>query len=66
MTKPVREKFWSVAEVAAQLSVSKMTVYRLIDAKELRAHRVGNSIRVPESALRDFLWGSDTFGGQSK
>lgn len=45
----------TVAEVAAELRVSKMTVYRLIHGGELAAHRVGRSFRVPASALDDYL-----------
>ena len=65
MTKPVREKFWSVSEVAQRFRVSKMTVYRLIHADQLRAHRMGRSIRVPESALREYLFETDMFGDAS-
>jgi excisionase family DNA binding protein len=47
--------FLTVAEVAAQMRVSKMTVYRLVHAGELEAVRVGRSFRVPESAVADYL-----------
>lgn len=48
-------KLLTVAEVARALRVSKMTIYRLIDAGELQAIRVGRSYRVPESAYRAYL-----------
>jgi excisionase family DNA binding protein len=44
-----------VAEVADQMRLSAMTVYRLIHAGALRAVRVGRSFRVPEDALEEFL-----------
>lgn len=47
--------FLTVAEVAAQLRVSKMTVYRLVHGGELAAARFGRSFRVPESAVREYL-----------
>ncbi len=47
--------FLTVAEVAAMMRVSKMTVYRLVHAGEMAAVRVGRSFRVPEPAVRDYL-----------
>jgi excisionase family DNA binding protein len=48
-------KFLTVAEVAAMMRVSKMTVYRLVHGGELPAVRVGRSFRVPEKAVHDYL-----------
>jgi excisionase family DNA binding protein len=48
-------RFLTVAEVAAVMRVSKMTVYRLVHAGELPAVRVGRSFRVPEQAVHDYL-----------
>lgn len=45
----------TVAEVAAVMRVSKMTVYRLVHAGELPALKVGRSYRVPEQAVHDYL-----------
>lgn len=47
--------FMTVAEVAAVMRVSKMTVYRLVHSGELPAVRVGRSFRVPEEAVNDYL-----------
>ena len=47
--------FLTVAEVAALMRVSKMTVYRLVHHGELPAVRVGRSFRVPEKAVHDYL-----------
>jgi excisionase family DNA binding protein len=48
-------RFLTVAEVAALMRVSKMSVYRLIHAGELEAVRFGRSFRVPESAVHAYL-----------
>ncbi|MCW2599236.1 MAG: binding domain protein excisionase family [Frankiales bacterium] len=48
-------KFLTVAEVAAVMRVSRMTVYRLVHAGELASVRVGRSFRVPENAVHDYL-----------
>ena len=45
----------TVAEVAALLRVSKMTVYRLVHSGELAAVRVDNSFRIPETVVRAYL-----------
>ena len=47
--------FLTVAEVAAIMRVSKMTVYRLVHGGEMAAVRVGRSFRVPEPAVRTYL-----------
>ena len=52
--------FLTVAEVAAIMRVSKMTVYRLVHGGEMAAVRVGRSFRVPEPAVRDYLAGART------
>lgn len=44
-------RFLTVAEVAALMRVSKMTVYRMVHSGELPAIRFGKSYRVPESAV---------------
>ncbi|WP_370584126.1 helix-turn-helix domain-containing protein [Ornithinimicrobium cryptoxanthini] len=53
--------FMTVAEVAAVMRVSKMTVYRLVHSGELPSVRVGRSFRVPEQAVTDYL--QDSYHG---
>lgn len=53
MTERIR--YLTVAEVAAHIRVSKMTVYRLVHSGELEAVRVGRSFRVPEKALASLI-----------
>ncbi len=53
--QPTRTQFLTVAEVAALMRVSKMTVYRLVHNGELPAVRVGRSFRVHAKAVHDML-----------
>lgn len=48
-------RFFTVAEVATLMRVSKMTVYRLIHTDELTAIRVGRSFRIPELAVNVYM-----------
>ena len=48
-------KFLTIAEVAAKMRVSKMTVYRLVHGGELPAVRVGRSFRVTEDDVNEYL-----------
>ncbi len=47
--------FLTVAEVADQLRVSTMTVYRLIKSGELPATRIGKSYRLRRADVDGFL-----------
>lgn len=60
-------KFYTVAEVAELMRVSKMTVYRMVNSGELPAVRFGRSFRVPEYAVRavvDLGYSSDAGGAR--
>ena len=48
-------KFLTIAEVAAVMRVSKMTVYRLVHNGELPAVRVGRSFRVSEDDVNEYI-----------
>ena len=52
---PAAGDLLTVAEVAVMLRVSKMTIYRLIDAGRLNAVRVGRSFRLPQASVELFL-----------
>ena len=52
---PSNVTYLTVAEVAEQLRVSKMTVYRLVHSGELEAVRVGRSFRVPYKAAQEYV-----------
>ncbi|HUA96478.1 MAG TPA: helix-turn-helix domain-containing protein [Acidimicrobiales bacterium] len=51
----VNARYMTVGEVAAVLRVSTMTVYRLINAGQLPAVRIGRSFRVREEELDHYL-----------
>jgi len=50
-----RSRFLTPAEVAEELRVSSMTVYRLIKSGELRAARIGKSYRIREEDVDAYL-----------
>lgn len=50
-----RPRFLTPAEVADELRVSAMTVYRLIHSGELGAVRIGRSFRVSSRDLEHFI-----------
>lgn len=52
---PVVENVLTVAEIAARMRVSKMTVYRLVQSGALNGVRFGRSYRVPETAVEQYL-----------
>lgn len=52
----------TAAEVAKALRISKMTVYRQIEAGALKAVRVGRAFRVKRASVEALLNGSATDG----
>ncbi|MGI8807617.1 MAG: helix-turn-helix domain-containing protein [Acidimicrobiales bacterium] len=58
-----RARFLTVAEVAGQLRVSTMTVYRLLKAGQLASVRVGKSYRVREDDVDRYLASTYTQAG---
>lgn len=54
-TSSLRESFMTVGEVARQLRVSNMTVYRLVNSGQLAAVRVGRSYRIRQSDVVKYL-----------
>jgi excisionase family DNA binding protein len=55
--------YLTIAEVAAAMRVSKMTVYRLVKSRTLASVRFGKSYRIPVSAVEDYIRQSDTPAG---
>jgi excisionase family DNA binding protein len=57
VTPPVlRAKEWmDVREMADELGVSKMTIYRLIHNREIPAARVGRNLRVRRAHWEQYL-----------
>lgn len=59
--KPIQEvaaePAYLVKEIAAHLRTEQSVIYNLIRDGKLRHVRVGRLIRIPESALREYLAG---------
>ena len=53
--KPVGDRLLTVSEVAAILNTSERFPRRLIAERRIRFVRVGRHVRIPESALREFI-----------
>lgn len=45
----------TVAEVAQEMRVSKMTIYRLVHDGALPSVRIGRSFRIPHEGLKHYL-----------
>ncbi|HEX9546089.1 MAG TPA: helix-turn-helix domain-containing protein [Acidimicrobiales bacterium] len=63
MVKATESRFVTVAEVAKLLRVSNMTVYRLVQAGQLPAVRVGRSYRIREEDIDKYLAAQYTQAG---
>lgn len=53
------DRLLTIKEIAARFRVSKMTVYRMVHARELNAIAVGKSFRIPESEVHKYLKGRE-------
>ena len=53
--KPPSDRLLTVAEVADVLGTSERFPRRLIEERRIRFVRVGRHVRIPESALREFI-----------
>jgi len=51
----MEEKYYSVSEIAKKYAVSNTAVTKWIREGKLKAVRLGNVYRIPESALKEFL-----------
>ncbi len=49
------QRFFTIAEVAQLVGVSRRTVRRWIERKKLIAHHIGTVVRIAESDLNAFL-----------
>ena len=62
------ETWLIVAEVAKELGVSKMTVYRMISVGEIKAYKFGRAFRIKRDDFKDYVEDSlvrvKGYGGQ--
>lgn len=52
------EPTYKVSQVAEHLDCDRSGVYRLVKSGELRSVRIGRLVRIPASALDEFLAGA--------
>jgi len=55
MTKKNKREFYLVEELACELRVSNMTIYRYIEAGRLRAYKIGGEFRIDRKDYNNFL-----------
>ena len=53
--EPYDDSYWTAALLSAKLHVAQKTIWRWIRERRLRAYRVGRLLRIPNSALQEFL-----------
>lgn len=53
-------KFYTPAEIAEILKLNKITIYRKIKAKQLKAYKIGKEFRIDQNELDNFLEKSKT------
>lgn len=51
----MKEKLWTIAQVAEYLNVDKFTIYRLIASGKLPAFKVGNQWRFKKRLIEKWL-----------
>lgn len=52
---PQRDRLLTVAEVAELLNTTERFPRRLIEERRIAFVRIGRKVRIPESAVRDFI-----------
>jgi excisionase family DNA binding protein len=49
------KEFYTAKELAKKLGLNVMTIYRYIDAKKLRAYKIGKEYRIEKREFEKFL-----------
>ncbi len=62
----MEETYYTVAEVAQRLRVSRQAVYNWIHEGRLEAVKVGRMTRIPASSLAEFLRPQEDTEGEAK
>jgi excisionase family DNA binding protein len=52
------EPVFHVNELAQHLDITRQTAYRMIRDGEIRSIRIGRAVRIPESAIAEYLSGN--------
>ena len=61
---PSSERFWTPKQISERWLVSPRTVRRIIEAGELRAHRMGKQIRIRHADLLAYEHGQTIAPGR--
>lgn len=51
----MKSELWKVPEAAPRLRIAEKTLWAWIGARRIGVHRVGRSVRVPESEIQRIL-----------
>lgn len=55
MTMNKEKEFYTAEELAETLQVNIMTIYRYIDAKKIKAYKIGKRYRIDKNEFQAFL-----------
>lgn len=58
------EQLFTVKEIADRFRVSRQAVYDWINQGKLRAIRIGDRLRIPETAINEFVHPADPAGAK--
>jgi excisionase family DNA binding protein len=58
--KTTEKKFYLVSELAVELRVCEMTIYRYIKNGKLKANKIGKGFRITSDEYKKFLSNSET------
>lgn len=53
--KTEEKEFYKAEELATKLCVNIMTIYRYIEAKKLKAYKIGKEFRIDKEEFNNFL-----------
>ena len=56
----IQDKFYTAEELAKELKLNVMTIYRYIKAKKLKAYKIGKEFRIDKVEFNKFLGKSKT------
>jgi len=51
----MEKEFYTAKELAEKLGLNIMTIYRYIDAKKLKAYKIGKEFRIDKAEFEAFL-----------
>ncbi len=58
----MKQEFYTAKELSEKLRVNIMTIYRYIDAKKLKAYKLGKEFRIDKKEFDSFLNKAKTNG----